>query len=234
MNDVVQEFNFLNPWLDNLPYTWSELKNHSEKVTYKKHETIFNQNETGNYIYIIESGRVRLFLISPNGEEKALAIIGKNGILGECSLNGDSGYATNAITASEVVLLRTSKESFFEFLSKKPQYISQAFDLITKKYRLLCSQSLQLSYMKALPRICAAFIQLSIQYGEKIDEKQIKLTINFTHQELANLLGTTRVTVAKNIKWLEDNAHISKQGKSYIIKNIDELANLANEKMLLT
>ncbi|MBE4908531.1 Crp/Fnr family transcriptional regulator [Bacillus luteolus] len=232
MNDFVQEFNLLNPWFDNLPYEWSQLKDYGERVTFKKHEIIFSQNEVGSYLYIIESGRVRLFLISPSGEEKALSIIGKNGILGECSLNGDSSYATNAITASEVVLLRISKQSFIEFLSKQPQYIYQTIDLITKKYRLLCSQSLQLSYMKSLPRVCAAFIQLSIQYGEIVEEKQVKLTINFTHQELANLLGTTRVTIAKNIKWLEDQKYIVKKGKSYLIYNIDELAELANEKML--
>lgn len=232
MNDVVQEFNLLNPWLENLPYIWLELKENGHIVMFKKHETIFHQNEIGNYVYIIEHGRVRLFLISPNGEEKALSIIGKNGMIGECSLNSDRRYATNAIAASEVVLLKISKQSFFEILSRNPEYIQQTLDLITKKYRLLCSQSLQLSYMKALPRVCAAFIQLSIQYGEKIGEKQVKVTISFTHQEMANLLGTTRVTIAKNIKWLEDESYIVKKGKFYVINNIEELAELANDQML--
>lgn len=232
MNDIVNEFNLLNPWLDYLPFTWQELKPKSEQIRFEKHETIFHQNEVGHYIYLIESGRVRLFLISPNGEEKALAIIGKNGLLGECSLNGDSRYATNAITASEVILHRISIPTFFDFLSNNPQYIHQTLDLITKKYRLLCSQSLQLSYMKALPRVCAAFIQLSLQYGVRIGEKQVQVTISFTHQEMANLLGTTRVTIAKNIKWLEDHSYIVKKGKLYVINNIEELAELANDKML--
>ncbi|MHC0039065.1 Crp/Fnr family transcriptional regulator [Pseudoneobacillus sp. C159] len=230
-NELVQEFNLLNPWFDNLPYDWKQLFQQSEKVVFKKHETIFRQNEYGNYIYIIELGRVRLYLISPNGEEKALSIIGKNGILGECALNTDSRYSTNAITASEVVLRKVSKKQFFDFISDKPQYIHQIIDLITKKYRLLCTQSLQLSYMKSLPRVCAAFIQLSIQYGESIGNKSVKLTISFTHQEMANLLGTTRVTIAKNIKWLEDEKYIEKSGKYFIIHNLDELAELANDKM---
>jgi CRP/FNR family transcriptional regulator, cyclic AMP receptor protein len=230
-SELVQEFNLLNPWFDNLPYDWSVLFQHSSQVTYKKHELIFRQNEYGEYLYIIESGRVRLFLISPNGEEKALSIIGKNGVIGECTLNSDSRYSTNAISASEVILRKISKKSFLEFISEKPQYIYQTLDLLTKKYRLLCTQSLQLSYMKSLPRVCAAFIQLSVQYGELIGDKSIKLTITFTHQEMANLLGTTRVTIAKNIKWLEEEKYIEKKGKHFIIHNIDDLAELANEQL---
>jgi CRP/FNR family transcriptional regulator, cyclic AMP receptor protein len=230
-SELVQEFNLLNPWFDNLPYDWSLLLQRSSKVTYKKHELIFRQNEYGEYLYIIESGRVRLFLISPNGEEKALSIIGKNGVIGECTLNSDSRYSTNAISASEVSLRKISKKSFLEFISEKPQYIYQTLDLLTKKYRLLCTQSLQLSYMKSLPRVCSAFIQLSVQYGELFGDKSIKLTITFTHQEMANLLGTTRVTIAKNIKWLEEEKYIEKKGKHFIIHNIDELAELANEQL---
>jgi CRP/FNR family transcriptional regulator, cyclic AMP receptor protein len=230
-SELVQEFNLLNPWFDNLPYDWSVLFQQSSQVTYKKHELIFRQNEYGDYLYITESGRVRLFLISPNGEEKALSIIGKNGVIGECTLNSDSRYSTNAISASEVILQKISKKSFLEFISEKPQYIYQTLDLLTKKYRLLCTQSLQLSYMKSLPRVCAAFIQLSVQYGELFGDKGIKLTITFTHQEMANLLGTTRVTIAKNIKWLEEEKYIEKKDKYFIINNIDELAELANEQL---
>ncbi|MCA0991987.1 Crp/Fnr family transcriptional regulator [Pseudalkalibacillus hwajinpoensis] len=234
MNDILQEFSLLNPWFDHLPYTWTDLFENTDKVSFRKHETIFIQNEVGSYIYLIESGRVRLFLISPNGEEKALSIVGQNGIIGECSLNQDSRHASNAITASDVILRRVPKKQFIQFLSAKPEYILQTLDLITRKYRLLCSQTLHLSYMKALPRVCAAFIQLSIQYGEKVGENKVKVSISFTHQEMANLLGTTRVTIAKNIKWLESENYIVKNGKSYIINNIEDLAELANEQMMLS
>lgn len=233
-SDIVQEFNLLNPWFDNLPYNWVELFDKADVLAYKKHEMIFRQNEYGDYIFLIETGRIRQFLISPNGEEKALSIIGKNGIIGECALNSDSRYATNAITASKVLLRKVRKQIFIEFLSQKPEYIFQTIDLITKKYRLLCSQSLQVSYMKALPRVCAAFIQLSVQYGEVQEGNKVKLTLSFTHQEMANLLGTTRVTIANNIRWLEERNYIKKVGKNYCINDLDDLAKLANNQMILS
>ncbi|MEZ7172957.1 Crp/Fnr family transcriptional regulator [Sporosarcina sp. OR05] len=231
MDSHLKELELLNPWFDKLPYQWENLTNYGTTVSFKKNETVFHQNDHGEYVYLVKKGRVRLFLISPAGEEKALAIVGENGILGECSLSQDSRYSTSAICASAVILKKISRRDFISFISQEPDFIFQTLDMITKKYRLLCSQSLQLSYMKSLPRISALLIQLSQKYSEKIDDKKVQLTIQFTQQEMANLLGTTRVTVAKNIKWLEDQNYIIKKGKFYVINDLAELNELANDQL---
>lgn len=231
MDSHMKELELLNPWFDKLPYQWENLNKYGSLVTFKKNEPIFHQNDFGEYVFLVNKGRVRLFLISPGGEEKALAIIGENGILGECSLSQDSSYSTSAISASDVTLRRITRQDFVTFIAIEPEFLFQTLDMITKKYRLLCTQSLQLSYMKSLPRICALLVQLSQMYSEKIDDKKVQLTIQFTQQEMANLLGTTRVTVAKNIKWLEDQKYIHKQGKYYVITNIYELNELTNDQL---
>ncbi|MFA9557709.1 Crp/Fnr family transcriptional regulator [Evansella sp. AB-rgal1] len=228
-----QAYDFINPWLDGLDYDWSLLENQGTIQKFNIDDTIFHQNELGEYLYIIVSGRVRLSLISPNGEEKALAIIGVNGILGECSLNNDLKYATNAITASQVIVQKVKRTTFLSELSKNPNLYTQLLDMITHKYRLLCMQSMELSYLKSMPRVCATFINLAMRYGDKIKDQQIKLTISFTHQEMANLLGITRVTIAKNIKWLEGNGYLIKNNKHYTITNLDSLVELANQEMML-
>jgi CRP-like cAMP-binding protein len=83
--------------------------------------------------------------------------------------------------------------------------------------------------MKSLPRICDLLIQLSLKYSENLNNNRVRLTIQFTQQEMANLLGTTRITVAKNMKWLENNDYIIKEGKYYIINDIRELNELTND-----
>lgn len=229
MGNEFNEIDFFNPWLEDLPYDWDELRSHGTVIQLKKGDVLFHQHDKGEYIYMVKKGRVRLYLVSSNGEEKAVSIIGKNGILGECSLNNDSRYSTSAICASDIEVRRISRNEFLAFISKKPEFILQTLDLITKKYRLLCMQSLQLSYIKALPRISGALVQLALKYSEKIDENKFRLTIKFTQQEMANLLGLTRVTISNNIKWLEDREYIFKEGRYYIIPDLQELRELANE-----
>ena len=227
----MKELELLNPWFDKLPYQWENLNEFGSIIKFKKNEPIFHQNDYSEYIYLVKKGRVRLYLISPGGEEKALAIVGENGILGECSLSQDSTYSTSAICASDVELRRITRQDFVKFIAQEPDFIFQTLDMITKKYRLLATQSLQLSYMKSLPRICALLVQLSQKYSVILDDEKIQLTIQFTQQEMANLLGTTRVTVAKNIKWLEDQQYIHKKGKFYVINDIQELNELANDQL---
>lgn len=229
MGKNYNELDLLNPWLEDLPYDWEQLQQYGSDVNYKKNDIIFHQHGIGDNIYMVKKGRIRLFLNSPNGEEKALSIIGRNGILGVCSLNEESRYSTSAICASDVVLRRISRNDFLTFISTKPEFILQTLDLITKKYRLLCMQSLQLSYSKALPRICGAMVQLTLRYSDEIGENKYRLTIKFTQQEMANLLGLTRVTIANNIKWLEDRDYLIKEGRYYVIPNLQDLKDLANE-----
>ncbi|MFD1031697.1 Crp/Fnr family transcriptional regulator [Metaplanococcus flavidus] len=220
-------FSFINPWLENLNYDWESLYQVGIPISFLKNETIFNQNDEGDYIYIVRKGRVRLSLISQNGEEKALAIIGVNGLLGECSLNSEMKYATNAISASKCDLVKVERQDFINHIHSHPETYDHLLNLITKKYQLLCMQSMELSYTKAFTRVCATFIHLAKEYGQSVEEKEIKLTISFTHQEMANLLGMTRVTIANNIKWLLNESYIRKEGRHYIIKDLDALIELS-------
>lgn len=233
IKSLEQKLSVLNPWFDDLTYDWTKLLTLGTKVTYKKNEIIFRQNEYAEMIYIVLKGRVRLFLLSADGEEKAISIVGKNGIIGECSLNEDKLYSTNAITNSEVEVVAVQRNVFSDKINKNPLYSEQLLDLMSKKYRLLCMHALQISYIKSLPRICETFVHLTVKYGEKLNDNEIKLTISFTHQEMADLLGVTRVTVAKNIKWLQENNYIEKVGRYYVIRDIDELADVANSELLL-
>lgn len=232
LHDLSVEFKPTNPWMDKMPYDWSSVISFGSSIKLAKNHIIFHQNESGDAIYIVKSGRVRLYLLASNGEEKALCIVGQNGVLGECILTNGESYSTSAITASDVELIKISKTVFQQQSLKNISIYTQLIDMISQKYRLLCNQSLQLSYTKALPRICYAFIQLTLQYGVQLSHQQYQLTIKFTHQEMANLLGTSRITIAKNIKWLIENEYISKQKQHYVINDLVKMVHLANDSTL--
>ncbi|WP_027964690.1 Crp/Fnr family transcriptional regulator [Halalkalibacillus halophilus] len=227
MSHLETDFSFINPWLENLNYDWKSLYELGTPISFPKNETIFNQNDPGDFIYIVKKGRIRLSLISQNGEEKALTIVGVHGLLGECSLNNEMKYSTNAISSSKCDLVKVERQTFMTHLHKHPETYTSLLDLITKKYQVLCMQSMELSYAKAFTRVCATFIHLAREYGESQKEKEVKLTISFTHQEMANLLGITRVTIANNIKWLLNESYIRKEGKHYVITDIDALIDLS-------
>jgi CRP/FNR family cyclic AMP-dependent transcriptional regulator len=196
-----RNYPYLSPWLDQLPYDWTELEGLGTVRRYKKHEAVFHSNDPVKYVYLVKSGRVRLYLLSDSGEEKAIAIIGKNGLLGESSVFLDQEYFASAITAIPTTLIRVAPEVFRQKILDCPLYSEQLFHMMSIKIRLLYQHSVHLSYNSSFYRVCHTLAQLGLTYGE-MDKSRIKLKVLFTQQELANLIGATRVTVANHIKKL--------------------------------
>jgi CRP/FNR family cyclic AMP-dependent transcriptional regulator len=229
MQDTLQDLYEMSPWIDNLEFSWNTFVEKGKEIKLKKHTQIYAQYERADYVYLVAEGRVRLFLNSFSGEEKALSIIGKNGIIGECCIFEPHKYVTCAITAADTILYRLSKDEFQTILFQNSRMMEQVLYLVNYKYRLLCSQSLQLSYSKAMHRICGALIQLSMNYGEELEENQMVISISFTHQELANLVGSTRITVVKTLKQLEEERIVVRKDKHYHILDYRRLVEMTQQ-----
>ena len=218
------EYTFISPWLDELTFEWSQLEQIGTPLEYKKNEIVFHYHDPADSIYLIKKGRVRLYLISSLGDEKAIAIIGKNGILGESSTyQQQHTYFASAITASPTSLVKIHPAAFKEAIMGNPVYTQQVLEMMSLKVRLLSQHSLQLAFYSSFQRVCQTLVQLGLTYGERLPSNRVKISIPFTHQELANLVGTSRVTVANHVKALLDNQTITKNKKYYTINDMEQL-----------
>lgn len=222
-NKMAESQRLLSPWLDPLPFDWRDLESVGTEIHYNKHAAIFDGHEPTEHVYLVKEGRVRLYLLSDLGEEKAIAIIGKNGLLGISSVFLEQEYYTSAITASPATIFRVDAGIFKRKILENPTYSEQLFKLISLKLLLLYQHSVDLSYGSSSYRVRQTLSQLALTYGESEDNVNIKIQVAFTHQELANVIGTTRVTVANQLKTLIDHGLISKSGNHYIIHDLARL-----------
>ncbi|WP_368653724.1 Crp/Fnr family transcriptional regulator [Ornithinibacillus sp. 4-3] len=214
----------LSPWLDELPYDWSELEELGAVISIKKDENLFLYNDPVEYIYIVREGRIRLSLNSVSGDEKTIAIIGKNGLLGESDFFQNQRHVATAIASSPSIVIKVKPMDFQNVIFKNKIYMNQLLQMMSLKIRLLTQDSLYLAHSSSYQRICLMFLQLGMSYGDDPkNPSQINITIPFTQQEVADLVGATRVTVANNIKLLISKNIISKSGKYYCIENVAKL-----------
>src|SRR5690625_3898754 len=214
-----------SPWLENLQFTWDEVIAIGSPSLYQKNEVVFLENDLAEYVYIVKQGRIRLFLTSVSGNEKALAVIGQNGLLmGELSSTvKNNTYKMSAITASPAELIKVNNKHFWDFIINKPHYVKQVIEILNLKINLLTSHSVQLAYGSSYNRVCETFLHLAFTYGKKMKDNQIKIMISFTHQEIADLIGVTRVSVANHIKQLIVKGFLSKNGPYYTVMGCDGL-----------
>jgi CRP-like cAMP-binding protein len=211
-----------SPWLKLDQFDWSTITSGIKPKLYKKNTNIYQQQHYSDYIYIVESGRIRLSIYSRNGEEKCLIIADQGCLFGEISgLDGHPNYA-NATSIIDSYLYLTPKERFQRELSRNHDLCLKIIKVLTRKIRLLSSQVEGLSFDDSYYRVANALLYLAEQYGLKTG-KGYRIQLKFTHQEMANLTGSCRVTVTNILRYLSNENIIKKENGYVIITDIDKL-----------
>lgn len=182
------------------------------RKSFRKDETIFQQGEPGEFLFIIKTGKVRVINQSMEGREVILAILGQNEIFGEMAmLDGRVRSATVvAHTATEAILI---DEMYFRMLiTSNPQFFLKILGLFVGRMRN-CNQQIELLALRTLKERIA-----SLLYNWAVEENPAgagSFRLPYTHQEMALMLGTSRECVTRVIKELgEDN--LIRAGKSGI------------------
>ncbi|KIL37293.1 hypothetical protein SD71_00925 [Cohnella kolymensis] len=222
MNIDAAYYKSVSPWVENLSFDWEPFSTIGSQISVAKDQPIFLQEHSNDYVYIIVEGRIRLFLSSPLGEEKHIAIIGKNGLIGESRLPSDNTYSCSATASSASKLIKVPSRQFHNLLSKNAEMTEQVLSIGAIKFRIMAMHILQLSFTSAMQRISLSLMQLALTYGEQQGDRFF-VQLQFTHQEMANLVGTSRVTVANTINLLQNAGVISKANGIYIIEDMVKL-----------
>ncbi|MBR3121796.1 MAG: Crp/Fnr family transcriptional regulator [Oceanobacillus sp.] len=226
MNELHEK---LSPWLDKLPFHWDSIKEYGKIRHLPKGEYLFHQGDESNKVYIVESGRIRLFLITMDGKEKTITVIGKNGLVGDQLRSIPSFYYASAITVSDSILIEMDKKVFEQHVLQDTEMTKQWLELLSIKSEILTNSLLHVSYESSLRRIINALVQLANSYGIETQNGSIKISIPFTHQELSELIGTSRVTVSNSIALLQEANLVYKKNKFYHITNIAKLKEFRSE-----
>jgi CRP/FNR family transcriptional regulator, cyclic AMP receptor protein len=88
-----------------------------KRQVYSKHDTIFWMHEKGDHLYIVESGIVRISYTDKEGQETDLATLKEGSFFGELSLIDGGPHSATARAATETVLLKLDRASFYHFLT---------------------------------------------------------------------------------------------------------------------
>lgn len=216
----------VSPWLDPLAFDWAPLRPHATEIEVRKHQVIHHQGEPARHVFVIRSGRVRLFLCGPDGREKALAILGRNGLLGELTADEGRPHELGAVAVTPVRLWRLASERFLDLTGVDQRLRRQVLDFMSLQVRLQATHAHLLAYASPLQRICSAFLHLGCTYGRPLPGGAVEITVPFTQQEMAEPVGVSRVTVALTLGRLRRRGVIDRRGRRYRVLDPNALSDL--------
>lgn len=202
-----------NLMIDRLFEVSTELKGLLNEVNYKitleKDNYLFQEGTEANELYIIQSGRVQLSKITPDGKELTLRICSSGDLIGEISIfSGMAKYMLNAKVLQDGTFLVIKKEQLEEELLKNSQLAFEFMKWMSLHYQKTQTKLRDLVLNGKKGALYSTLIRLSNSYGEK-QGNNIYIKIPMTNQELANFCGTSRESINRMLSDLRNQNIIS-------------------------
>jgi CRP/FNR family transcriptional regulator/CRP/FNR family cyclic AMP-dependent transcriptional regulator len=184
--------------------------------SYDKDQVIILAEEEGDALFIIAHGQVKVSIVSEDGREVILSLLGEGAVFGELSLLDGKPRSANVVATQDMELYMVRRADFLQLIYKVPQIAVGLLAELAARLRKTDRKIEGLALLDVTSRISETLLQLADEQGTEI-ELGVTLASRPTHQQLANMSGTTRETVSRVLKRLEGQGYISAEGRSITI-----------------
>jgi CRP/FNR family transcriptional regulator, cyclic AMP receptor protein len=185
---------------------WSQLLSHEDMAVmggicpprpYRKGERIYRQGDPADSLFIVLNGSLKVAMIGASGRERVVAVLGGDDFFGESFLTGNQTRQSEATCLSETaVVCPISREQFLAVSARLPAVAVHFATVLAERMQVLERQLEQLT-LPAPVRLGRALLMLATRFGRAADGQRVALTLNLTHEELASLAATTRVSTTQ-------------------------------------
>jgi CRP-like cAMP-binding protein len=180
---------------------------------------IYEDGSMGDYMYIIQEGQVKVTKMSEDGREKILEILGPGDFHGEMALLDRAPRSASAKTTTPCVLLALSRQDFLGLLKQNHEVTLELIRVLARRLRETDEQIKGLLFERVEGRTRRLLARLA---KEPVPGREDRMaTSPITHQQLADLVGTSRETITRVVKELKDEGWLEQEGKRYLVPSAD-------------
>jgi CRP-like cAMP-binding protein len=183
--------------------------------TVEKGETFLYEGEQYDYIYFIVSGVVKVFKRSANGKEQILSICSVGESLNDVSTFDGGGCATNMLAMTQVSLYTIRKNDMEKLFFENNKVARNVARELAARVRRDSSLVEVLSFDQVVSRLAKLLLKQFKVASEMLPR--------FTQQDLASMVGTSRVVVNRSLRILEEKRAIRLERRRIVILNEDTL-----------
>jgi len=182
---------------------------------HRRGTTIFSKDDSSDSVYILREGRVRLVSYSGKGTETILHLLKPDAIFGELLLS-EERRALTAVAATDVAITSISKENFLELLSTVPTIAKNFIRLLSRRLAKVERGFAEFGHSWSYHRLAQVLLQLCDEHGQETPQGFV-IPLRLTHEDLANLIGTTRETVTTQLNRFKRMRLISRQDRHLVV-----------------
>ncbi|MBS3953987.1 MAG: Crp/Fnr family transcriptional regulator [Methylomicrobium sp.] len=203
------------PFLASVPQeSLASLSAHAKTTHFPKDAFIITEGDDTHSMFILLSGKVRVFTSDDEGKEVTLAIQEAGAFFGELALLGDEPRSASVVTTEKCLCGIISKYDFKQWLLQNPEICLALLSTLSDKVRQLTDKVKQLALSNVYERTIRVLKDMAV------DEQGIPVIRDRpTQQELANMVGASREMINKIMKELTKGGYVEIDHKSLKIIN---------------
>jgi CRP-like cAMP-binding protein len=192
-------------------------------INYSAGDEVFSPGSGGGSVFRVVDGYVRLYKVLPDGRSINLAMLGPGEFFEQAS--EDLGETTGSIAEAlaDTVIESVDQATFMERVERDP---ALARSMITSQGRQIASLHMLVEHLLARDtgvRLATTLLQLADGFGTDRPDGRIAIGLPITHQTLANMIGSNRVTVTRKLLEMQQIHAVATEGRTNLVIDPDAL-----------
>ena len=188
------------------------------KRHFQRGELLFGEGDPCTGLFLVASGKIRIFKLSAAGREQVLAVEGPGSSFAELPVFDGGNYPAAASALEDANVLFISRKDFQNFCREHPDVALKVIAVVGSRLRRLVGIIEELSFTTVRQRLIAVVLRLA-EAGGRPSKEGVHLELTKSHQDLAAELGTVRELVSRNLSRLQAEGFLEVDGRKIIIKD---------------
>jgi CRP/FNR family cyclic AMP-dependent transcriptional regulator len=195
-------------------------------IRLERGEIFYTPEERSERLFVLESGKVRIFRTAPDGREFTLAIVESGTVFGEMALTAQQleGAYAQAMEPSEVSTM--AREDLERLVVQKPEVGLKIMQLLSERLRRYETR-LEDANMKDVHSRLASIIVMLVESEGVRSSVGYRIPAHYTHQQLAEMIGTNREAVTRAFGVLQDEGVVEIRRRLIYVPDLQALQSVS-------
>src|SRR5215213_4257642 len=194
---------------------------------YRAKDTIFTPGDPDDQLYFLVEGTVRLYKMYGDYKEATTALLKDRGVFGKLSLVEGRWQDVFAEAVTDVRVASLQKSTLTEVVKRRPDFAMKLFASFSERLRQSDEVIDSLLHREVSTRLATLLLNLVERFGEE-NGAGTRLDVRLTHQDLANMIASTRQAVSKVMSEFQRDGLIESRNRRVVIVDHDALAEHAS------
>ncbi|MGB9723755.1 MAG: Crp/Fnr family transcriptional regulator [Chloroflexia bacterium] len=188
---------------------------------------IYSPEERRETLFLLTRGRVRLYRLSPEGKALTIAVIEPVSLFGEMALLGPGVEDSFAEALEDCELYVLNRRDLQDLLRTDPRVARRLLDLVGRRLTDTERRLAEMAFKSVPQRLAALLLQLA-QESPGSSEGPMSIPVRYTHQQLAEMIGTYRETVTKVLNDFRQRGWVRVERGHILVLDPDGLRGMAS------